>query len=217
MEGGGLGAGVDLGLQRRQAKLGQRDPLLPTDDETRCIREHSGCLPDKPATRRTCYQLLRRCTVGRLTRRSTADRLKSAHFPAAESPPAPIPATDLRVTAATPRRNHEQETAAGPRADQPAAVRGSRSRHMPSIRRRPTAGTAAEPADPNAAPYPPDGVIDPNAEYPTDGSRRHRSGRDGRRCAVATASRRRQIPTRRIDPPRRRCDTERWCGTRRRD
>jgi hypothetical protein len=27
-----------------------------------------------------------------------------------------------------------------------------------------------EPDDPNAAPYPPDGVIDPNAEYPTDGA-----------------------------------------------
>jgi hypothetical protein len=29
-------------------------------------------------------------------------------------------------------------------------------------------GTAADPADPNAAPYPPDGVVDPNATYPTD-------------------------------------------------
>ena len=31
-------------------------------------------------------------------------------------------------------------------------------------------GPASEPEDPNAAPYPPDGVTDPNAEYPTDGS-----------------------------------------------
>ncbi len=29
-------------------------------------------------------------------------------------------------------------------------------------------GMAAEPADPNAAPDPPDGVVDPNATYPTD-------------------------------------------------
>jgi hypothetical protein len=32
------------------------------------------------------------------------------------------------------------------------------------------AGMAAEPEDPDAAPYPPDGVTDPNAEYPTDAS-----------------------------------------------
>jgi hypothetical protein len=31
-------------------------------------------------------------------------------------------------------------------------------------------GPANEPDDPNAAPYPPDGVTDPNAQYPTDGS-----------------------------------------------
>ncbi len=31
------------------------------------------------------------------------------------------------------------------------------------------AGMASEPDDPNAAPYPPDGVTDPNVEYPTDG------------------------------------------------
>ena len=31
-------------------------------------------------------------------------------------------------------------------------------------------GPASEPEDPNAAPYPPDGVTDPNAEYPTDGT-----------------------------------------------
>ena len=31
-------------------------------------------------------------------------------------------------------------------------------------------GMAAEPADPNAAPYPPDGVTDPNVDYPTDGT-----------------------------------------------
>lgn len=31
-------------------------------------------------------------------------------------------------------------------------------------------GMVAEPEDPDAAPYPPDGVTDPNAEYPTDGS-----------------------------------------------
>ena len=31
-------------------------------------------------------------------------------------------------------------------------------------------GMATEPDDPNAAPYPPDGVTDPNAEYPTDGT-----------------------------------------------
>jgi hypothetical protein len=31
-------------------------------------------------------------------------------------------------------------------------------------------GMAAEPEDPNAAPYPPDGVTDPNAVYPTDGT-----------------------------------------------
>jgi hypothetical protein len=30
-------------------------------------------------------------------------------------------------------------------------------------------GMASEPEDPNAAPYPPDGVIDPNVDYPTDG------------------------------------------------
>lgn len=29
-------------------------------------------------------------------------------------------------------------------------------------------GMVAEPADPNAAPDPPDGVVDPNATYPTD-------------------------------------------------
>ena len=32
------------------------------------------------------------------------------------------------------------------------------------------AGPATEPDDPNAAPYPPDGVTDPNAQYPTDGT-----------------------------------------------
>lgn len=31
-------------------------------------------------------------------------------------------------------------------------------------------GPASEPEDPNAAPYPPDGVTDPSAEYPTDGT-----------------------------------------------
>jgi hypothetical protein len=31
-------------------------------------------------------------------------------------------------------------------------------------------GMAAEPADPDAAPYPPDGVTDPNVDYPTDGT-----------------------------------------------
>lgn len=30
-------------------------------------------------------------------------------------------------------------------------------------------GMATEPEDPNAAPYPPDGVTDPNVDYPTDG------------------------------------------------
>jgi hypothetical protein len=29
-------------------------------------------------------------------------------------------------------------------------------------------GMATEPEDPNAAPYPPDGVTDPNVDYPTD-------------------------------------------------
>lgn len=31
-------------------------------------------------------------------------------------------------------------------------------------------GMVAEPEDPDAAPYPPDGVTDPSAEYPTDGN-----------------------------------------------
>ena len=29
-------------------------------------------------------------------------------------------------------------------------------------------GMVTEPEDPNAAPYPPDGVTDPNVDYPTD-------------------------------------------------
>ncbi len=38
---------------------------------------------------------------------------------------------------------------------------------------------ATEPDDPNAAPYPPDGVIDPNAEYPTDGAEGTDQGETG--------------------------------------
>ena len=47
--------------------------------------------------------------------------------------------------------------AAGNAADQPAPPPAD-------------TGPVSEPEDPNAAPYPPDGVTDPNAEYPTDGT-----------------------------------------------
>jgi hypothetical protein len=68
MQGGGLGPGVDLGLQCGQAKLGQRDPLLPADDhEARCIREHSGAFPTN-CKLTACYQLLQRFKVGPLPR-----------------------------------------------------------------------------------------------------------------------------------------------------
>lgn len=38
---------------------------------------------------------------------------------------------------------------------------------------------AAAPDDPNAQPYPPDGVTDPNATYPTDGSNMTDQGETG--------------------------------------
>ena len=40
-------------------------------------------------------------------------------------------------------------------------------------------GMTAEPADPNAAPDPPDGTTDPNANYPTDGTMGTDQGEDG--------------------------------------
>ena len=57
------------------------------------------------------------------------------------------------------------------------------------------AGPASEPDDPNAAPYPPDGVTDPNAEYPTDGTEGTDQGEavppDAHTAAAAAAARRR--------------------------
>jgi hypothetical protein len=38
---------------------------------------------------------------------------------------------------------------------------------------------ATEPEDPDAAPYPPDGVTDPNADYPVDGSEGTDQGEPG--------------------------------------
>jgi hypothetical protein len=40
-------------------------------------------------------------------------------------------------------------------------------------------GMTNEPADPDAQPYPPDGVTDPNANYPTDGQEGTSQGEDG--------------------------------------
>ena len=73
------------------------------------------------------------------------------------------------------------------------------------------AGPATEPDDPNAAPYPPDGVTDPNAQYPTDGT----EGTD-----QGEAVRMRPPPPRRRRRRQRRagliaagcCGTERQCG-----
>ena len=173
MQGGGLGAGVDLGLQGRQAQLGQRDPLLPTDDEARRIREHSGCLPDKlrPGVYVTHYCSV--CTVGPLPRSGGRRCLKSAHFAAAHR----SGADSTGVTIEGRPRSLREETCARRFCWCSRCRACCRSRAappaMPPNRPRPPpadAGPATEPDDPNAAPYPPDGVIDPNAEYPTDGA-----------------------------------------------
>jgi len=40
-------------------------------------------------------------------------------------------------------------------------------------------GGAAQPEDPDAEPYPPDGVTDPNVTYPVDGAESAGQGEDG--------------------------------------
>ena len=51
-----------------------------------------------------------------------------------------------------------------------SAALAARSYAEPSPPPPADAGPATAPDDPNAAPYPPDGVTDPNAQYPTDGT-----------------------------------------------
>jgi hypothetical protein len=61
---------------------------------------------------------------------------------------------------------------------------------LPALAADPPAdqGMTAPPEDPDAAPYPPDGVTDPNAEYPVDGAEGTDQGEPGAEPAPGPAA-----------------------------